>query len=206
MCRKADVREMSAPAAQSNNNASTSRSNTKNDTEFGAVSPKHNAAHSEWPGKPRNSTMPTVKDTELTLAFNDLTDNDEATEEGPWQERAMCAQTDPESFYPDKGGSTREAKMICWFSCPVREQCLQTALENDEHFGIWGGYSERERRKLKRGMPINPTRLPKHGTRSSYHKGCRCAECKAADYAYRAPRRREETLKRDQQMRLGESA
>lgn len=65
-----------------------------------------------------------------------------------WQERALCAQTDPEAFFPEKGGSTREAKRIC-DSCEVRAECLEYALANDERFGIWGGYSERERRRLK---------------------------------------------------------
>lgn len=66
-----------------------------------------------------------------------------------WQERALCAQTDPEAFFPEKGGSTREAKRICQ-SCEVRDECLEYALEHDERFGIWGGLSERERRRLKR--------------------------------------------------------
>ena len=72
-------------------------------------------------------------------------------DEGPlsWQERALCAQTDPEAFFPEKGGSTREAKKVC-ASCDVRAECLDYALANDERFGIWGGLSERERRKLKR--------------------------------------------------------
>jgi len=66
-----------------------------------------------------------------------------------WQERALCAQTDPEAFFPEKGGSTREAKKVC-LSCDVRGECLEYALANDERFGIWGGLSERERRKLKK--------------------------------------------------------
>ncbi len=66
-----------------------------------------------------------------------------------WQADALCAQTDPEAFFPEKGGSTREAKKICE-QCDVRAQCLEYALENDERFGIWGGLSERERRKLRR--------------------------------------------------------
>lgn len=70
-------------------------------------------------------------------------------EEQEWQERALCAQTDPEAFFPEKGGSTREAKRIC-AGCEVRSECLEYALEHDERFGIWGGLSERERRKLKR--------------------------------------------------------
>ena len=66
-----------------------------------------------------------------------------------WQERALCAQTDPEAFFPEKGGSTREAKKVC-LGCDVRAECLEYALEQDERFGIWGGLSERERRKLKK--------------------------------------------------------
>lgn len=72
-------------------------------------------------------------------------------EENPlaWQSDSLCAQTDPEAFFPEKGGSTRDAKKICG-SCEVRNQCLEYALENDERFGIWGGLSERERRKLRK--------------------------------------------------------
>ncbi|WP_182346211.1 WhiB family transcriptional regulator [Tomitella gaofuii] len=68
-----------------------------------------------------------------------------------WQDQALCAQTDPEAFFPEKGGSTREAKRICQ-SCEVRAECLEYALEHDERFGIWGGLSERERRRLKKGI------------------------------------------------------
>jgi WhiB family redox-sensing transcriptional regulator len=78
------------------------------------------------------------------------------TDSGPlgWQERALCAQTDPEAFVPEKGGSTREAKRICE-SCEVRAECLEYALDHDERFGIWGGYSERERRRLKQRRALN---------------------------------------------------
>ncbi len=69
--------------------------------------------------------------------------------EPAWQDNALCAQTDPEAFFPEKGGSTREAKRVCR-SCEVRAECLEYALEHDERFGIWGGLSERERRRLKR--------------------------------------------------------
>ncbi|WP_020496349.1 WhiB family transcriptional regulator [Sciscionella marina] len=78
--------------------------------------------------------------------FSELFDE---AEEQTWQERALCAQTDPEAFFPEKGGSTREAKRICSV-CEVRAECLEYALAQDERFGIWGGLSERERRKLKR--------------------------------------------------------
>ncbi len=57
------------------------------------------------------------------------------------EQRALCAQTDPEAFFPEKGGSTREAKRIC-LGCEVRSECLEYALRHDERFGIWGGLSE----------------------------------------------------------------
>jgi WhiB family redox-sensing transcriptional regulator len=65
-----------------------------------------------------------------------------------WKDQALCAQTDPDAFFPDKGGSTREAKRVC-IGCAVRVECLSYALDNDERFGIWGGLSERERRRLR---------------------------------------------------------
>jgi WhiB family redox-sensing transcriptional regulator len=64
-----------------------------------------------------------------------------------WQDQALCAQTDPEAFFPEKGGSTRPAKKIC-LGCPVKQECLDEALVNEERFGIWGGLSERERRRM----------------------------------------------------------
>lgn len=73
----------------------------------------------------------------MTELFQQLLVED-ADEELGWQERALCAQTDPESFFPEKGGSTREAKKVC-LACEVRSECLEYALSNDERFGIWGG-------------------------------------------------------------------
>jgi WhiB family transcriptional regulator, redox-sensing transcriptional regulator len=70
-----------------------------------------------------------------------------ADDEG-WRADALCAETDPEAFFPEKGGSTREAKRVCT-GCTVRAECLEFALSNDERFGIWGGLSERERRRLR---------------------------------------------------------
>jgi WhiB family transcriptional regulator, redox-sensing transcriptional regulator len=72
-------------------------------------------------------------------------------EELPWAEEALCAYVDPDVFFPEKGGSSREAKRIC-AQCAVRDECLDYALANDERFGIWGGLSERERRRFKRKL------------------------------------------------------
>ena len=65
-----------------------------------------------------------------------------------WWFEGVCAQTDPEVFFPEKGGSVREAKAVC-ARCPVRAQCLAHALAHGERFGVWGGLSEPERRRLQ---------------------------------------------------------
>lgn len=64
-----------------------------------------------------------------------------------WTQDALCAQVDTDLFYPEQGGSTREAKAIC-ARCPVAARCLAYALEHNERYGIWGGVVERDRRKM----------------------------------------------------------
>lgn len=66
-----------------------------------------------------------------------------------WQEHANCLGVDPDLFFPERGASTREAKAVCAV-CTVRVECLEYALGNAEKFGIWGGMSERERRRIRR--------------------------------------------------------
>jgi WhiB family transcriptional regulator, redox-sensing transcriptional regulator len=71
------------------------------------------------------------------------------TPDRSWQRQANCMGVDPDLFFPERGASTREAKEVCR-GCVVREDCLEYALANGEKFGIWGGLSERERRKIRR--------------------------------------------------------
>ena len=66
-----------------------------------------------------------------------------------WQDRALCAQVTGDMFFPEKGEPSAAAKRVCRI-CEVRAECLEYALEHDERFGVWGGMSERERRRLKR--------------------------------------------------------
>jgi WhiB family transcriptional regulator, redox-sensing transcriptional regulator len=66
-----------------------------------------------------------------------------------WQDQAACNGLDVNDFFPEKGESPKDAKRICG-RCPVRRQCLAYALDLGERFGIYGGTSERERRRLKR--------------------------------------------------------
>ena len=78
-----------------------------------------------------------------------LLNNEQLEEERRWQERANCIGVDPDLFFPERGASTREAKAVCR-GCEVRDDCLEYALANGEKFGIWGGLSERERRRVRR--------------------------------------------------------
>ena len=73
--------------------------------------------------------------------------------EESWQNLANCLGVDPDLFFPERGASTKEAKAVCR-ACVVREDCLEYALENSEKFGIWGGLSERERRRLRRARAL----------------------------------------------------
>lgn len=77
------------------------------------------------------------------------------TDRPPWQDDALCAQVGDEFWFPEKGGSTAPAKRVC-MSCPVSAECLAYAMARQERFGIWGGYSERERRKLAKGAEFSP--------------------------------------------------
>jgi WhiB family transcriptional regulator, redox-sensing transcriptional regulator len=69
-----------------------------------------------------------------------------------WRYRALCVQVDPDLFFPEPMNyvKIRHAKRICQV-CDVRAECLEYALVHDES-GIWGGMSERERRRLKRNI------------------------------------------------------
>jgi WhiB family redox-sensing transcriptional regulator len=72
-----------------------------------------------------------------------------AIDELSWQDYANCRGADADLFFPERGASTRRAKSICT-ACEVRDECLDFALQFGEKFGIWGGMSERERRRVRR--------------------------------------------------------
>lgn len=77
-----------------------------------------------------------------------------------WRDQALCAEVSGgDLFFPDKGGSTKDAKRLC-AACDVRSACLDFAVDNDERFGVWGGLSERERRGLARSNPLEHPTTP----------------------------------------------
>jgi len=95
-------------------------------------------------------------------------------------EHGLCSQVDPEAFFPERGTSASYAQRVC-ASCPVRQLCLDWALDNDERFGVWGGLTEHERRRIRRARVVEepePVPQPKPaprgpvecGTRRGYHR------------------------------------
>lgn len=152
-----------------------------------------------------------------------------------WEDNAACRTADPEIFFPDKGGSTREAKAIC-ATCPVATQCADYALEHDERFGIWGGLSKRERRRLRdRGItgdqlhaavnqarqrtlerianaiPKAPRREATCGTRSGLQAHQRrgdepCTACVEAERDYQRQRHRQRTARTPRHLTVFEEA
>lgn len=72
------------------------------------------------------------------------------TRDNSWRDDALCAQTDPTVFFPDKGESPTAARRVC-FACPVRRECLTHAVAAPEPWGVWGGLTARQRRRLTRG-------------------------------------------------------
>jgi len=84
------------------------------------------------------SETDTVRKSEVTLRMN-----------LSWRQHAACRGIDPNIFYPASDDEAEEAKGIC-AGCPVRQACLEYALANRERDGVWGGATERERRRIVR--------------------------------------------------------
>ncbi len=76
-----------------------------------------------------------------------------------WQDSALCAYVGGDVWFPDKGEPTGAAKRVC-ADCTVQAECLEYALDHDERFGIWGGKSERERRRIRARQIAEGTRAP----------------------------------------------
>jgi WhiB family redox-sensing transcriptional regulator len=70
-------------------------------------------------------------------------------DERPWAGLAACRDADPDLFFPGPDGDTAAAVRICR-GCAVRDYCLEWALEQRVQYGVWGGATERERRRMLR--------------------------------------------------------
>jgi len=104
----------------------------------------------------------------------------------PWIADARCRGMNPELFYADRFGTqdVAQAKAVC-AECPVRDECLQHALDTFERFGVWGGATVRERRSMRRRKLRESARC---GTRAGYQRHLKnhehCDECLEANAAY----------------------
>jgi WhiB family redox-sensing transcriptional regulator len=74
-----------------------------------------------------------------------------------WRDQASCLQVGPEPWFPEKGDSVREARVICR-RCPVRQSCQEYAVATGQRFGVWGGLTPRELLHLRalRGLTDTP--------------------------------------------------
>ncbi|MFB7798964.1 WhiB family transcriptional regulator [Isoptericola sp. NPDC056134] len=104
------------------------------------------------------------------------------------ESQALCSQTDPEVFYPSQGDHADAAKAVC-AECPIRMRCLEVAVANREMWGVWGGTSQQERRRMIAGKPPvakkQSARIEVHGTVGGFRRHKRageapCAECSEA--------------------------
>lgn len=81
----------------------------------------------------------------------------ERSTDGRWMLRAACREHRPSLFFPSDGVGVEVAIRVC-VECPVRLECLEYALLNHIHHGVWGGCSERERGRIlrQRRATVNP--------------------------------------------------
>jgi WhiB family transcriptional regulator, redox-sensing transcriptional regulator len=79
-----------------------------------------------------------------------------------WMAMALCAETDPEAFFPEKGRDSSEltalAKRVCAL-CDVREDCLEYAIEQRIEHGTWGGLTAHQRKMRRKGQPVRTPAL-----------------------------------------------
>jgi len=81
----------------------------------------------------------------------------ETPDEYAWMLHGKCRGVNPADFFPSDGLGVESAQHVC-HGCPVRVECLEYALENRIEHGVWGGASERERRRiLRRRRQLNAT-------------------------------------------------
>ncbi len=90
-------------------------------------------------------TIRARKGTGMSIGVNPV------TSDSSWATRGACVSMDPDGFFV-QGAEQHAVKTACG-ACPVRTECLADALDNRVDFGVWGGMTERERRRLLRKHP-----------------------------------------------------
>jgi hypothetical protein len=107
-----------------------------------------------------------------------------------WTRRALCRHWPRLDWIDPTPQQARQCRALC-SGCPVRRQCLATALATAEPWGIWGGLDVDERAELAHRYGLAAPRvLPAHGVHSRYVRhGCRCDACRYAHARYERERR-----------------
>ncbi len=85
-----------------------------------------------------------------------IPDIDGGTMDTDWMSEGKCKDLSPTIFFPSDGVGVQEAQRIC-AECPVADACLEYALQERVDHGVWGGKSERERRRILRRRRIART-------------------------------------------------
>jgi WhiB family redox-sensing transcriptional regulator len=136
------------------------------------------------PLKPAGATGP-MRELQVLIDVRDMA----------WADRGLCAEVDPDEWFPDKGESSLRAKAICR-SCPVRAECLEYALDHQIEHGIWGGLVRDERRRLRppgrrdSGLCGNGRHVRTDAnTRTDRSGGRHCKDCEREYDAARPPRK-----------------
>ena len=104
-----------------------------------------NVEHSPWSYGFMPTTMNPMRDLEIDV--RDLPD--QVSPPDHWQELSACYGLDPEVFFPTTEEEAGLALSYCAL-CQVREVCLAWAVRNGERYGVWGGTTEQQRRRLIR--------------------------------------------------------
>jgi WhiB family redox-sensing transcriptional regulator len=81
--------------------------------------------------------------------------SDVSIDKPAWQASSACREHPEVDFFVDRAEDAEAAKSVC-ARCPVRRECLEHALANDERHGIWGGLSPRQRKALVRRASRQP--------------------------------------------------
>lgn len=117
------------------------------------------------------------------------------TTEQSWRDQAACIGMPESMFFIERGQSDKPAKAIC-ATCPVKAPCLDFALRNAEQHGVWGGTSERQRRKLRLKLGVTQThvKIAECGTPSGAFRHRKrgeplCEPCRVASTTYNRVRR-----------------
>jgi len=98
-----------------------------------------------------------------------------------WRLSAACAEIDPELWFPEQGQATHTARRICR-RCEVRLPCLRYALRTRQQYGVWGGFSARQRSRMRladaeRAIAADPPRPEKRP--DGHRPGCGCQPCRS---------------------------